>query len=49
MLVKDAGKNEKALKQVPDTVNECKMPVHQDRCELAAKLKTCLDKRPPTA
>lgn len=36
--------NEKALKQINDTVNECKSVNHMDRCELASQLKGCLDK-----
>lgn len=44
MLNKEFIGNEKALKQINDTVNECKSVNHMDRCELASQLKGCLDK-----
>lgn len=44
MLNKEFMGNEKALKQINDTVNECKSVNHMDRCELASQLKGCLDK-----
>lgn len=44
MLTNDFAGNEKAIKLINDTVNECKMITHMDRCELASQLKGCLDK-----
>lgn len=44
MLTKDYAGNEKALKLINDTVNECKSLNHADRCELGSQLNGCLEK-----
>lgn len=44
MLAKDASNNNESMKYIDGGVNECKSIDLRDRCELASKLRSCLDK-----